>query len=514
MITDGTVTGRPILDLGPPEDVEAHDRAYQARESANALQRIAEYMMGLSGRRKAVLFFSEGIDYQTLDGPVPISTRPAAEQVVDEAGSVRVSQASMVAAATRANVSIYAIDPRSIVSEGDEAIGVGILPGQTADVEGARDYQVSRLHGDLGQGIKAAQDSLRYFADETGGLAFVNSNDTDAAFRRVIEDNSSYYLLGYESPDARRDGRFHRVSIQVTRPGVRVRARKGYYAQNAVEAWKGGRPDELRELLASPTPLSGLRMRSTASVVRRSQAEGRVRLTVEFNGQDVALAPRDGRMANDIDVAYEVFDATSKPRAWGRHILHLKLLQKTAAEFPAHGARYVTEFELPSGRYQLRVAAREQVAGRSGSIFYDVEVPFYGGIELSMSDLLITSTTADRTLTGKGAPPLGWRLPGQTTTARTFDRTETLTIFAGVYDNDTRLHSIDLSVTVTSDTGAQVYRKSDTRTSDELSRLPGEFPYTLSIPLQSMEPGRYALVVEARSRLGAAVRREVEFSIR
>jgi VWFA-related protein len=513
MLSDGTSGGPAILDMGPAEDVQARERAFMARESANALKRLSDYMIGLSGRRKAVLFFSEGIDYQTIDAPGLVSALPTAERVLDEAGSVRVSQTSMIAAATRANVSIYTIDPRGLATEGDETIALGMLPGQTGDIVGARDYQVSSPQTDLGVEIKVAQDSLRYFADETGGLAFVNSNDADAAFRRILEDNSSYYLIGYVSPDSRRDGRYHRVSIRVNRPGVRVRARKGYYAPNHT-APRTTPVDSLQEMLASPTPLTGLRMRATAGVVRSPDNTGRVRLTVEFHGEDVALETRGERFANDIDIGYEALDMSGKPRAWGRHLMHLKLKPETRAAFPAHGARYVTEFDLDPGRYQLRLAAREQVGGKGGSIFYDIDVPPFAMLPISMSDLLLASAVANRTVTGRGAPSLGWRLPGQTTTVREFDRRDTITLYAGIYDSDPRPHSLDVTVTVTADNGAQVFRTEATRTSEELAGQKGEFPYTVNIPLLSVAPGRYVLAVNARSRLGDSVRKEIEFRVR
>jgi VWFA-related protein len=502
-----------IPDLGPPEDVQARERAFMARESANVVRRLSEYMLGLSGRRKAVLFFSEGIDFQTIDAPTLASSLPTAERVLDEAGSVRVSQTSMIAAATRANVSIYSIDPRGLSPEVDEALAIGSMPGQTNDIPGARDYQVGTLQGDLGGEIRVSKDSLRYFADETGGLAFVSSNDTDATFRRILEDNSSYYLMGYVSPDGRRDGRFHRVTIRVNRPGVRVRARNGYYAPTT-EAAKDEPADTIEELLASPTPITGLRMRANAAVVRGADGLGRVRLTVQFNGEDVAFEPKDSRFANDIDIGYEALDTAGKPRAWGRHLMHLKLLPATHSAFPAFGARYVTEFELPTGRYQLRLAAREQVGGRSGSIFYDIDVPPFSMLGISISDLLVTSTLAGRTVTAKGAPEIGWRLPGQTTTVREFFRNETMTVFAGIYDTDKRPHTLDVTLTVTADNGAQVFRREAARSSDELVGQAGEFPYTVSIPLLSIAPGRYALAVEARSRLGDSVRKEIEFLVK
>jgi VWFA-related protein len=77
--------------------------------------------------------------------------------------------------------------------------------------------------------------TLRSMAEETDGLAVVNTNNFVEPMQRIIADTSSYYLLGYQSTNARLDGRFRRIRVRVTRPGVEVRARKGYLAVSASE---------------------------------------------------------------------------------------------------------------------------------------------------------------------------------------------------------------------------------------------------------------------------------------
>ena len=72
--------------------------------------------------------------------------------------------------------------------------------------------------------------NLRALAEETNGYAAVNSNDFTGAFDRIVRDNSSYYVLAYYPAQNRRDGKFHQIQVRVSRPGVTVRARRGYIA--------------------------------------------------------------------------------------------------------------------------------------------------------------------------------------------------------------------------------------------------------------------------------------------
>ena len=72
-------------------------------------------------------------------------------------------------------------------------------------------------------------NSLRTLAEATDGLAIVDSNDLAGGLRRVVNDLSLYYLLGYYS-SGKLDGKFHSIKVRVKRPGVQVRARRGYLA--------------------------------------------------------------------------------------------------------------------------------------------------------------------------------------------------------------------------------------------------------------------------------------------
>ena len=179
--TQGTgITGRP---RDPNEAIRVH----KARNTLTVLKNVADYMAGIRGRRKAVVFFSEGIDYDIYD---PISNRYATE--------VRQYSQDAIAAATRANVSFYGVDPRGLAGF-EDAAEISSLPNDPSLNLGLSALQREQ---------QISQDSLRTLSDETGGFAAVNANDFSKSFARIIQDNSSYYVLGYYSNDTRRDGQF------------------------------------------------------------------------------------------------------------------------------------------------------------------------------------------------------------------------------------------------------------------------------------------------------------------
>jgi VWFA-related protein len=121
--------------------------------------------------------------------------------------------------ANRSNASFYPVDPRGLPVF-DRPMGA---PG--GQLSPAADMAT----------LRSRLDTLQNLASATDGLAILNSNDIDAGLQRVVDDLSSYYLIGYYSTNGKLDGRFRAVKVNVTRPGVTVRTRRGYLAPTPEE---------------------------------------------------------------------------------------------------------------------------------------------------------------------------------------------------------------------------------------------------------------------------------------
>jgi VWFA-related protein len=120
--------------------------------------------------------------------------------------------------ANRADVSFYPIDPRGMpVFDSD----IGPEPPKS-------------LVADLGMLRQRAQ-SLRTLAENTDGVAMLGSNDLKNAVRRISDDLTSYYLLGYYSTNTKLDGRFRQIKVVSKRSGIDLRARRGYRAATQEE---------------------------------------------------------------------------------------------------------------------------------------------------------------------------------------------------------------------------------------------------------------------------------------
>jgi len=477
-----------------PDDFE---RGYKAQSSLDVLKNLSDWMAGIRGRRKAVVYFSEGIDYDIrnpFDNPYASTVLRATQDVI--------------AAATRANVNIYAVDPRGLTNLGDQMIEVQALPDDNS-------ITASTFVDEL----RLSQDSLRVLADETGGFASVSSNDFARAFSRIVQENSTYYVLGYYPTNEKRNGKFRKLEVRVTHPGYTVKARKGYVAPKGKPekpaAGDKATSEALRDALNSPLPISGLTLSAFAAPFKGAEPNASVLVTVEVPGTDFAFARRGGRFVDDLEMSMQAIDETGKIRGGDHNAVKLDLRPETHAFVLQHGVRFLSRVSIPPGRYQLRIAAHEQNASRVGSVLYDLVVPDFSDAPLMMSGLVITSAAAARTPTPKADAEIAKILPAPPTTDRTFAAGDELALFTEVYDNKPQTpHGVDITTSVLADDGHVVYKTEDERQSSELGGARGGYGYTAAVPLKDVAPGIYVLRVEARSRLGGdPVTREVQFRV-
>jgi hypothetical protein len=90
--------------------------------------------------------------------------------------------------------------------------------------------------------LSTRHDNLRTLAVETDGEAIIDTNSIEKGLKRIADDLSSYYLFGYYSTNTRLDGKYRTITVRVKRPGVRVRARRGYRARTAGEVAAAAEP--------------------------------------------------------------------------------------------------------------------------------------------------------------------------------------------------------------------------------------------------------------------------------
>ena len=207
----------------------------------------------------------------------------------------------LIERANRANVSFYPVTPNGLAVF-DTPISEKSRPSLQED----------------GNRLRGRVDGLRTLAENTDGLAIVNINDLGAGMRRIVDDVSAYYLLGYYSTNTRQDGKFRRIEVNVRTPGLEVRARRGYVA--TVPASE--RPAEDRaaaadaaDVTAALAPLS--RLSAAANMFTRAAIDGDIaRVTIELAASRAAATPWRG--GADVQVVISGLDGRALPPVSGR----------------------------------------------------------------------------------------------------------------------------------------------------------------------------------------------------
>jgi VWFA-related protein len=491
--------GQPVDRISDPTEME---RGFHARNAIDTLKNLADFMAGIRGRRKAMLYISEGIGYDIYD----VINNRSASMILD---SVRAA----IGAATRANVSIYGIDPRGLTALGDDLIEVESFPDDQK-----LGINLSAMQNEL----RLSQDSLRTLADETGGFAVVNRNDYGTAFDRIVRENSTYYVLGFYPTNDKRDGRFRKLEVRVKRPGLRVRSRRGYLAPRGRAPETKGPTNvsvAMRDALASPLPTRGVPMTVFAAPFKGTAPNASVSLTLELDASTFQYAEKDGAFTNTLETGVTAVDAKGKVFPGQRQTVTLAFKPDTLSRVKERGFRVLSQVDLPPGRYQLRVAAAES-GGKSGSVLYDLEVPDFYKPPIAMSGLVLTAASAGQAPTAaRNQDPVLAALPAPPTTAREFARGDELALFTEIYENapGATPHKLDITTTMRAEDGRVVLQNREERASTELQGGRGGYGYLTRIPLKDYASGLYVIHVEGRSRTSGderGVGRDIQIRIR
>jgi VWFA-related protein len=498
-------TSTTLLDDGSVDD--KNDAADEGRERARitlrTLESVAASVGDLTGRRKTVIFFSQGAPVAAIDG-----------EFLD-------LQRRVLTAAARANVAIYALDPNGLdhALTGDARALVSV-PGSldAQQLQRSRDMNSAMTAIAVQRRVMAAA-MLRNLSEGTGGTATVDATNLQAPLDRIASDSSHYYLLGYTPSGLKRDGRYRPIEVRVKKPGLRVSARKGYSepddgADQKARDRSGPRATgPLADLIRRPVGTAGLPLRVTA--VALPMAADNVRVVVEVGAQALTFHTKGDTRVSSVDLAIVPVGPGGQVLPAVEGHADLAIPAADAEAIREHGLRMAHRLTLAPGRYQLRVAARETAGDTSGSVIYDLSVPEVKR-GLSLSAPVLSSRQASRIPSAERDEALERALGGQPpTTSRTFGTDDVLSAYAEAIDaGASTSRDIELT-TIVRDAGGRELVKSPQPSANQ-GRAPGtSFAYAIDLPLKTLAPGRYTLRVEARAAGERdAVAREVGFEVR
>ncbi|MFL6332564.1 MAG: VWA domain-containing protein [Pyrinomonadaceae bacterium] len=341
------------------------ERDQQGFATVNGLLAVINPMAKLPGR-KTLIFFSEGLALPT---------------------SVQLKFQSVISAANKANVSIYAIDAAGlrVVSGTDEATR------ELNSLAARRMQQVGRSVDDASgpymKALEKNEDLLRLdprgglgvLAKETGGFLIHDTNDLTTGMRRINDDMRGYYLLTYVPRNSAYDGRFRQINVKLPRNDLEVQARRGYYAVESA----GQFPVldfEAPALAAAHAARAGSNpfpFRAGALSFPASDRAGTALILAEAPLSSFTFAEGKDKKsyAADFSVVALVKDRSGR------------VVQKLSQHYPLSGpadkldaARkgellFYREVQLPPGSYTVELIGYDAPAGRAGVRTSALEIP-------------------------------------------------------------------------------------------------------------------------------------------
>jgi VWFA-related protein len=504
-----------LAQSGTPEEgrrgTADPQRIYNARSAFETLSKIAAFAGTVRQRRKALVLIGEGVDYD-LEGQD------------GSAQELRGNMRAFVGAANRANLTIYPFDPRVYTHLGDDFVDIASTP--PGDMESGTEKIKSTMIQD---DAVFAQDNLRTLAAETGGFASVASPGFAKAFDQIHDEQSRYYLIGYYPSNEARDGKFRSIEVRVSRPGLTVKARRGYTPGAAAaapgataspggsEAAAGVSP-ELQRALESALPVPGLTLRGTAAPFKGTAEKASVVVIVQASGRDLLFTPKDGRFEDTVELAAVALDGYGRPHGGTRASVSMPLSQRSVAAVERMGVVFQMRLDLGPGSYQLRIAARDGGSGVAGAVHYDLDVPDFAKLPIALSGIVLSAEGAGQVPSPQPDEVLKKWLPATPVTQRQFAASDTLTAVAEAYAASREAGSaIEVTTTVLGAGDEVCFVNRDRYDLGTSKGSPTAVMHRATIPLAGLRPGLYRLRIEA-ARGGAPsaqpVFRDLVFAVR
>lgn len=325
-------------------------QAEAARTTMLTFQQIAARVSGIPGR-KALIWVTAGF---------PFSVDPSSG-AISEGYSFDFYQHTMQLLANQF-IAVYPVDARGLLTLQPDA-----------------SFRLTRTENAQAAGLLAAesnrnldiQNTMRAFADMTGGRAYVNKNDMNSCIKDAVKDGSAYYMLSYPLDRNNRKPGWRKINVRVA--DYKVRARDGYYmTQTTVDPTSTARSD-IDQALTSPFDYTGLPMRIMSNPPVADGAKRKVTFAMTMPPKAVTLDATDNHHLH-VDIAYVVRNTKGDDAGHNGVSYNTALNPQQLEQIEKQGLGYGDTLSLSPGSYNIRVVVRDNLTGKIGSALLPLDV--------------------------------------------------------------------------------------------------------------------------------------------
>jgi VWFA-related protein len=445
-----------------------------------ALQTAAK-MLGALNEKKVLVYFASGLNLSGVDNQAQLRA------TIDDA--------------IRSGVAFWPIDARGLVALPPLGSATQASQGNAAMYTGAASLTATTQ-------FEQSQDVLYTLASDTGGKAFLDSNNLVAGIVAAEKSITSFYIIGYYTTNTTPDGKFRRVKISMNNnPEAKLDYRQGYYANKVFGKFTtADKERQLEDALMMGDPVTELTMALEVNYFRQNSAEYFVPVMVKIPGNELALASKGGAAHTQIDFIGEIRDDHGATIRNMRDHKDIPLSGATAAEWERIPIEYDTGYTLLPGSYQIKVLARDAETGRMGTFLGKFVIPnleretrrvpissvVLSSQRAAMSGAVVVGN-AKKAAATQAADPLvqdGEKLIPSVT--RVFHSTSELYVYLEAYEPDALRATQPLVAYVSFfRSGVNIMDTAPVTVTQGLNPKSHMLPVKMSVPLGKLAPGEY-----------------------
>jgi VWFA-related protein len=340
------------------EHTSAHFQVDSTQRTLESLIAIAKYLAHFPGRKNLIWVSSAFPISIGFDTPrAPGDTRDQIHFTSDLEHTYKILNSAL----NNANMAIYPVDARGLV----------------AGAPGTTDWNK----------FYSSQGTMKELASQTGGQAFVNTNDITRAMRAAADDSLASYELGFYLHDIRWNNQYHALKVKVSRPGVHLRYRQGYFAtKESPKTAKTGDQDKIEsqfnQALDSPLDSPGLGLRVTLEKVTHQSDTRRVMgtnkvvpwhkdralLAINVDAHDIALRSGSAGRSMQLALVLAQTGADGKVLDAARYDMKMRVADDGVQRLLGQGFRMEKWVDLVQGATSLELVVRDPNSGVLGSV--------------------------------------------------------------------------------------------------------------------------------------------------
>jgi VWFA-related protein len=315
-----------------------------------AAMQTALKMLGTLNEKKVMLYFASGLQLSGVDNQAQFQATSNA--------------------AIRSNTSIWTIDARGLVALAPMGDASRAAPGGNAMYTGAASLATTTR-------FAASQDTMYALAADTGGKALLDNNDLSKGIQDAEASISNYYLIGYNTTNAKLDGKMRKITITLKEDTTaKLDYRHTYIGNKTFDKFTSSDKDrQLMDALMLPDPITDLTVNMEVNYFQMNSAEYFTEIVMKIPGSELALARKNGAERATIDFVGEVKDEYASTVGNIRDHMDQKLSGETAAQLSRRPIVWDTNLVLLPGNYVVKVLARDDATGNIGTYWKKFLIP-------------------------------------------------------------------------------------------------------------------------------------------